>query len=522
MLLEGSVDLPAQGARVNPGKVIVEGWAAYARKPVLRVFVQSSDQHVFAASSETRTDVADHFGVPVSHKYGFRAEVDLGHLVGQVEHSVTLVAVAVVDNDHDDILSPVLKPLGSVDLVIDGSRRAIVPEPAYGDQTLLEEAYAHADMGLPLPKGVKLRRTKGIVARMGRPFLHRQVAYNKAVAAELATQISRARDDRVRIYAQLENMSRKLESLVGELRSDLDQHLEEVDDLLSQQEMKHRHQVDLVQRQAFQRHHEDLGGLRSELAEMSIELDGVRNRVDLGGGPAAAGNGNLSESSEFLKSTYAAFEDEFRGPFRLIKERAREYLSDVLALERTGPVLDMGCGRGEWLEVLKEAGVEAYGVDLDEEFVLRCVDRGLDARRADVFRHLSDIPEGSLAAVTAFHLAEHLPTNMVVELLDLSMRALHPGGLLIFETPNPENLVVGSSTFYIDPGHIRPLNPTFLSFLVGARGFVDVELRFKHPDPAIRPPNDDAPWAEDLAPVLEAVNARLFGARDYAVVGWRK
>ena len=120
-----------------------------------------------------------------------------------------------------------------------------------------------------------------------------------------------------------------------------------------------------------------------------------------------------------------------------------------------------------------------------------------------------------------FHLAEHLPMHMVVELIDLSARTLRPGGLLIVETPNPENLVVGSSTFYIDPGHIRPLNPKFLAFLIGARGFVDVDVRFKHPDPAIGPPDDDAPWAADLLPVLEAVNQRLFGGRDFAVVARR-
>jgi O-antigen chain-terminating methyltransferase len=118
--------------------------------------------------------------------------------------------------------------------------------------------------------------------------------------------------------------------------------------------------------------------------------------------------------------------------------------------------------------------------------------------------------------------AEHLPIEALVELIDLSIRALQPGGLLILETPNPDSLVVGASTFYIDPGHVRPLNPRFLAFLVGARGLADVEVRYKHPaDDGVPVPDRERPWAVDLLPVVEAVNHRIFGPLDYAVLGRR-
>jgi SAM-dependent methyltransferase len=518
-VLEGSIDTPGPDSRVPAGLVKVEGWAAFGRKPVLEVFVSAGDRGVVRATPQVRSDVAEHFGAPTMKECGFQAEVDLRHLIGRPQERVSIDVAVIVDEAHlGDLTGPAITTLDSVEVLVDGSlsrpKGGLSSEQPSDGHAFLDEALAHAELGLPVPKGMRFGGTKRIVSRLGWPFLHRQLAFNRATVNELTLQLSRAREDRVRVYAQLENMGRAFERLVGDLRAELAQQLAEV-------HIAHRHQFDLVQRQTFQRHHEDLGGLRSELTEMAFELDGLRKQVRGLGELESHGHGNFSDYPEALEGTYAEFEDTFRGSFELIKDRATEYLADVLAVELPGPVLDVGCGRGEWLEVLKEAGVEAYGVDLEEEFVMRCVNRGLDARRADAFRHLADIPEHSLAAVTAFQVVEHLPTDMTAELVDLSARALRPGGLLILETQNPENLVVGSSTFYIDPGHIRPLNPKFLEFLVAARGFVDVEVRFKHPDPALQPPDENAPWAADLLPMLQAVNERFYGGRDFAIVARR-
>jgi SAM-dependent methyltransferase len=528
-VLEGAIDVPSAGARVPAGVLTVQGWAAYGRRPVLDVFVQAGDLPVLRASEQERGDVAEYFGDPKIAECGFRADIDLRHLVGRPEEPFTIeVSVVVDDTQLGETSAPAVATLGSVQVVVDGSGQIPGQQRSEGPSALAE-ALAHADLGLPFPKEVRSRAAKRFVARLAWPFLHRQLAFNKAVATELSLQRSRSRDDRVTAQAQLEKVRRSLERLVAnlgdtfeDLGNELDKKLAAVDDLHREREIANRSQLDLVQRQFFQRHHEDIGALRSELIEIGLELDSVRKQVDGGGGALArAGYPVSSESSDRLRSTYAAFEDTFRGSFDLIKDRAREYLDDVLALDRHGTVLDVGCGRGEWLELLKEAGIEAYGVDLEEEFVTRCVDRGLDARREDALRHLSVLAERSLAAVTAFHLVEHLPTDMTAALIDLSARALHPGGLLIIETPNPENLVVGSSTFYIDPSHVRPLNPYFLEFLVSSRGFVDVDVRFKHPAPALRRPDDDAPWAADLLPILETVNERLFGGQDFAIVARR-
>jgi O-antigen chain-terminating methyltransferase len=206
-----------------------------------------------------------------------------------------------------------------------------------------------------------------------------------------------------------------------------------------------------------------------------------------------------------------------------VARSVRDYLPDIESLQCHGPVLDLGCGRGEWLEILRDAGINAYGVDLSKDFVDHCQARGLKVFLSDACEHLRTVPERSLSAVTAFHFVEHLPIDDVLEFLDLSVRALEPGGALILETPNPENLTVGASSFYLDPSHIRPVPPALLAFLVEARGLAEVETRFLHPsgDNKLRMPAATAAWSVDLAPVVDAVGARLFGPMDYAIIGRR-
>ena len=314
-------------------------------------------------------------------------------------------------------------------------------------------------------------------------------------------------------------------------------------ELLEQQQVALKLQVDLVQRQAFARHHEGIGDLRTELVEMGLLIGEFHKKLDTAAAELRLRQGAvdlllnevrrslpeplspqaLEKLPRAMDAMYADFEEVFRGPSVHVTEVVKEYLPDVLALDRHGPIVDLGSGRGEWLELLKDAGVDAYGVDLNQEFVEQCQARGLKVLLADACEHLAGVSERSLSAVTAFHLVENVPIDRVIELIDLSVRALQPGGLLILETPNPENLVVGASSFYVDPSHVRPLPPGLLAFLVEARGLADVETRFLHPNAAsnLRSPRDTEPWSGDLAPLVEAINARLYGPQDYAVIGRR-
>lgn len=182
---------------------------------------------------------------------------------------------------------------------------------------------------------------------------------------------------------------------------------------------------------------------------------------------------------EVNKPFYRALEDRHRGSRELIKNRLRVYLPyiDAVAAQHPGRlVLDAGCGRGEWLELLKDHHIPACGVDTDVDMLSACADLGLQVYPVDVLVHLQACADHSLLAVTGFHIAEHLPFDQLQDLFTQAWRVLEPGGLLILETPNPENLLVGAANFYIDPTHQRPLPAQLLSFLAEHHGFTSVKL----------------------------------------------
>jgi SAM-dependent methyltransferase len=173
-------------------------------------------------------------------------------------------------------------------------------------------------------------------------------------------------------------------------------------------------------------------------------------------------------------SFYRAFEDRYRGSRELITARLRAYddfIAPLTRLHQPAAALDLGCGRGEWLELLGQAGFAAKGVDLDEGMLAACRERALNVELADALTSLRALPDSSVALVSAFHLVEHIPFDQVQVLIGEALRVLQPGGLLIMETPNPENLVVGASSFYMDPSHLRPVPSPLLDFVVEYSGF---------------------------------------------------
>ena len=182
---------------------------------------------------------------------------------------------------------------------------------------------------------------------------------------------------------------------------------------------------------------------------------------------------------------YKAFEDRYRGSRDVITQRLRAYLpviAPLAALYDRARALDLGCGRGEWLELAGSAGFDAHGVDLDDGMLAACRERGLAVETADAIATLRAMPDTSLALISAFHLVEHMPFDAVRTLIAESLRVLQPGGLLIMETPNPENLVVGASSFYMDPSHERPIPSQLLAFAAEHGGFArNMVVRLQEP-----------------------------------------
>jgi O-antigen chain-terminating methyltransferase len=171
---------------------------------------------------------------------------------------------------------------------------------------------------------------------------------------------------------------------------------------------------------------------------------------------------------------YHAFESRYRGSRDLIKQRLRVYLPFInpfKGIDDKIAAVDLGCGRGEWLELLKERGFQAQGVDLDPGMLAASRERGLPAIQRDAIQHLKSLPDQSQYLISGFHFAEHIALDALQTLIVEALRTLKPGGLLILETPNPENLVVGTMDFYLDPTHLRPIPPLLLSFLAEHHGF---------------------------------------------------
>jgi SAM-dependent methyltransferase len=285
--------------------------------------------------------------------------------------------------------------------------------------------------------------------------------------------------------------------------------------------------------------HAETGALRDEVAALRREVDTARDLaatvraqqavVLRTARQALADQGisvaQLTELSRELgtdhEGLYQELEDEFRGTRQAIRDKLSPYVADLAALPPGGPVVDVGCGRGEWLELLAAEGIEAYGVDLNQVVVDRCRARGLDVRAGDALVHLRQVDPGSVRAVTSFHVVEHLGLDTLVGLIDAALVALAPGGLLVFETPNPTNVIVGAASFYLDPTHLKPLHPQFLEFLVRSRGFAEVEGRYLNPagipglaladlDPAADPARNQQ--------LVDHLNWALTGPLDFGIV----
>jgi SAM-dependent methyltransferase len=209
---------------------------------------------------------------------------------------------------------------------------------------------------------------------------------------------------------------------------------------------------------------------------------------------------------------YLAFEGRFR-PEDSVTERQQAYVDELRNAKR---VVDLGAGRGELVSMLKAAGVAAYAVEIEPDFVELMRDNGLEVVDQDAVEHLRGLDDGSLGGIVASHVVEHLPPAALTELVALAADKLDGGGLLILETPNPESLVAGAVNFHRDLTHVRPIHPDTLAFLCESAGFSEVEIRRLSPVPDEErlPTTGD----EKLDEVVGQLNELLYGYQDYAVV----
>jgi O-antigen chain-terminating methyltransferase len=302
---------------------------------------------------------------------------------------------------------------------------------------------------------------------------------------------------------RLEETNSKQQQLFEQLQHTFQQQQQTLGQTLEQQLDEHKTQTLKIEPRIARQIAVEKALLQNQIEKIRVETERLQSLItDL------QRRGKVEDDE-----LYAALEDRFRGSREEIRERFREYLPYVESV-RDGLVIDLGSGRGEWLDLLSEAGIAARGVEQNRISIEQCRARGFNVVDEDVLVYLRSLPDASLAAVTGFHIVEHFTIEALLTLLDEVVRVLRPGGLALFETPNPENVIVGSNFFYLDPTHHHPLPSELMHFLLETRGLERVEVLNLHPW--------DAGRVAGEGELAERFNGFFFGPMDYAILGWKK
>ena len=257
--------------------------------------------------------------------------------------------------------------------------------------------------------------------------------------------------------------------------------------------------------------------LENKINKTVRDIDNLRRAVpDTSGSTPNVDNFHTSVIAPLDDSLYVSLEDHFRGDVEIVRLRQFEYLPYVREIVSTDfPLLDLGCGRGEWLRVLKENNIASRGVDSNISCVNQCNEYGLDVTCDNLLSTLSKLPDASCGAITMFQVLEHLPFHLTVEVLRQSLRVLIPGGVFIGEIPNTETLRVGASTFWIDPTHERPLFPSVLAFLASTVGYAGVIGKYSSP---LAPLPDLSGVPPNIEKAILDLHHAINGPGDFAVI----
>jgi len=265
--------------------------------------------------------------------------------------------------------------------------------------------------------------------------------------------------------------------------------------------------------------YEDVKLLMKKFILLREKLDGLLIALEEKKAPAPEEVRELLAPLEDWR--YAGFENRFRGGPEVVKEQLRQYLS---SFSKGRPVLDLGCGRGEFLELLREKGIEAAGVDLNGQMVDICLDKGLLCQKGDILETLSARADGSLGGIFSSQVIEHLPPAYLEKLIETSLHKLVSGGTLVLETVNPLSVFALVQVYYLDLSHRNPIHPQALKFILETAGFEDVEITFSSrlESERLKP----LPGADEHTSLLnrniDSLNDLLFAPVNFAAIARKK
>jgi O-antigen chain-terminating methyltransferase len=348
------------------------------------------------------------------------------------------------------------------------------------------------------------------------PALHRQAEWNAALVQLLNGQI-----------VETSNLHRHLREIVSTLVQYLQRVLPVVDarDRVATALATTRSELILEsydrRLESLGRRLEGLAALRDRVEALGESQRAIEGTLRAGAPPPEVAEAAVAAAGD---SAYTAFENRYRGDREEIRERLAAYAELFAPLS---PVADLGCGRGEFLEILRARDIEALGVESNANAVQECLSRGLDVAQGDLLAFLRGRKPASLGGVFAAQVAEHLPPAVLQGLLSEAHRVLRPDGLLLLETVNPRSVMGFLEVYNRDLTHERPLHPDTLRFLAAAAGFSDVRVEMKsevEPLARLQPvPRDGLPDAtvQALNENVERLNALLYGPLEYALLARR-
>jgi SAM-dependent methyltransferase len=448
---------------------------------------------------------------------------------------------------------------------LDQTLSATAPLPSaprvYDDQQvgpLNERWEILSGVALPVPRGIRSRLAH-FVWRLVAPVFERQQAFNSVLVDHLNRNVAAGRDARVVESSLLEALGTQSATITA-FQAHLIQYLQQVtlyidtkdrlavgslmavydaaintvtDDLMRRAESMAAREARVDGRvSAVNAAHDDLRARLATMQQATLTLKREVERMLAGGASSQAVPGDASNAAPAPavdSYKYVGFEDRFRGSQDDIRSRLEPY---VAMFRGASDVLDVGCGRGEFLDLLRADGTPARGLDLNHEMVEVCRERGLDVAEGDLVGYLHSLPDGALGGLIAIQVVEHLEPAYLMRALDLAYHKLRPGSRIVLETINPACWFAFFASYIRDLTHVRPIHPETLQYLLTASGFERATIEWRSPYPAaeklqpVAPAADgESPAARDLRDTINAnverLNGLLFTHMDYAAVGIR-
>ena len=369
-------------------------------------------------------------------------------------------------------------------------------------------------VGKPLVKGRELVHNE--VRRYVDPVIQKQTEFNASMVRILNNSTRTLDEIRLKVEVLETNSDRIKAEVLDEIGTSANRLRAEVDELGTSTDQLRAAIPGDIQKE-----------VRTVLAALSVDIEKKAWLADILQGRIEEGfNITHSSSGADESSKYFVFEDLFRGSRESVKEKQSVFLPFYQGCEN---VLDIGCGRGEFLELLNENRGEGHGIDLDEDMVNYCVSKGLDVEKIDAIAYLEKVDDKSLDGIFLDQVVEHLEPDYLVRMLRLCYKKLKYGYYIIAETLNPLSLVSFSSYFNMDLTHKKPIHPETLKFLFSSAGFREIEIKFYSPvNDEVKLRKIDAKYAlsdeaksfvEHCNYNLDILNNILYGPQDYAVIG---